>query len=132
MKKLLIVTILAAGTAQGQGFTTQAEVQPILELTRANWVGLGQASGRDLLYFTHLLSWRCGMAEIRYGLNGAAAENVLQMEPCHRDTNQPNAIRELPFVSYPPGTIESVHVVVHFPDGTQIAEGFTRAEIRID
>lgn len=132
MKRVLILALLAAGPVQAQNFTTQAEAQPIIEMTRANWVVIGTATGRDLLYFTHLLSWRCGVEEIRYGLNGAAPETVLQMEPCHRDSNQPNAIRELPFVGYALGTISAVTVLVAFADGTELVQGFARSEIRID
>ncbi|MCC5965287.1 MAG: hypothetical protein JJU24_04045 [Natronohydrobacter sp.] len=131
MKRFFILAMLAA-PAQAQNFTTQAEVQPILEMTRAHWVGIGTATGRDLLYFTHLLSWRCGVVEIRYGLNGAAPETLLQMEPCHRETNQPNAIRELPFIGYALNEIAAVSVRVVFPDGAEMVQEFSRAEIRID
>lgn len=131
MKRILILALLTT-PAQAQNFTTQAEVQPILEITRAHWVGIGTATGRDLLYFTHLLSWRCGVAEIRYGLNGAAPETLLQMEPCHRETNQPNAIRELPFIGFALDEIAAVSVRVVFPDGAEMVQEFTRPEIRID
>lgn len=132
MKRVLILALLVAWPVQAQNFTTQAEVQPIIEMTRANWVAIGTATGRDLLYFTHLLSWRCGVEEIRYGLNGAAPETVLQMEQCHRDSNQPNAIRDLPFIGYGLDTIGAVTVLVAFADGTELVQEFARSEIRID
>lgn len=101
-------------------------------MTRAHWVGIGTATGRDLLYFTHLLSWRCGVTDIRYGVNGAGPDTVLQMEPCHRDTNQPNAIRELPYIGFALDEISAVAVRVTFADGTEMTQEFSRAEIRID
>lgn len=131
-----VIGVVMAGAfatgATAQSFTTQAEVQPILEMTRANWIGIGTATGRDLLYFTHVLSWRCGFAALRYGLNGAEPEIELQIEPCHRDSNSPNAIRELPFVSYGLNSIESVTVELVFADGQVPRESFNRAAIRID
>lgn len=132
MKKGFIFALILGVPAQAQNFTTQGEVQPILEMTRANWVGIGTATGRDLLYFSHLLSWRCGVDRITFGLNGAAPDVTLEMEPCHSDTNQPNAIRELPFVSFPFNTITSVTVAVTFPDGEELRQSYERSAIRID
>lgn len=131
MFRCVLVAVLFAGSAQAQNFTTQAEVQPILEMTRANWIGLGTATGRDLLYFSHVLSWRCGLSEIRYSVNAAEPE-PLEMEPCHRDTNSPNAIRELPFVGFPLEHVQSVMVEIHYPDGQIDRQDFARAAIRID
>ena len=38
--------------------------------------------GQDLLYFTNLLAWRCGLTAIRYRIN--ANEPVeFTMEPCY-------------------------------------------------
>jgi hypothetical protein len=128
---IVMAGVLADG-AHSQAFTTQEEVQPILEMTRAHWVGIGTATGRDLLYFTHVLSWRCGFEAIRYGLNGAEPETELRMEPCHRESNAPNAIRELPFVSYGLNSIESVTVELVFADGQILRESFSRSAIRID
>lgn len=127
--------LLALGMGQmawAQNFTTQTEVQPIIEMTRSNWIAIGTQTGRDLLYFSHLLGWRCGVSVFRYGLNGATPDIVLQMEPCHRDSNQPNAIRELPFVAHDLNSIDSVSVEVVFPDGQVLREDFTRAAILLD
>lgn len=130
MKRVLLLAILA-GPGQAQNFTTQAEVQPILEMTRANWIGIGTATGQDLLYFSHVLSWRCGMSEIRYAVNDGAVK-VLDMEPCYHDITSPNSIRELPFVSHPLNSLETVMVELEFPDGQVLSETYPRSAIRID
>ncbi|MFN7003719.1 MAG: hypothetical protein ACK4NW_09850 [Roseinatronobacter sp.] len=130
MKKAFILALLAM-PVQAQNFTTQAEVQPILEMTRANWVGIGTAMGQDLLYFSHVLSWRCGLSEIRYAVNGGALQ-VLEMEPCYHEITSPNSIRELPFVAHPLNSLESVIVELEFPDGQVISETYPRSAIRID
>jgi hypothetical protein len=83
---------LPAVPAAGQQFTTAAEVRPILEATRGAWLALRPWDGQELLYFTHLESWRCGIAEVRFSVNSTAAGRVWQMDPCFEGTAQPNAI----------------------------------------
>lgn len=123
---------LVAAPASAQQFTTQAEVQPILTMTRANWVAVGTATGNDLLYFTQILGWRCGIAGIRFAVNGAEPLTDYTMEPCHLDLNPPNQIRDLPYLVYPPNSIEQVTVEIVYPDGQVDRETYLRSAIRID
>ncbi|MFN4058768.1 MAG: hypothetical protein ACK4HW_11390 [Roseinatronobacter sp.] len=123
---------LLATPVSVQDFTTQAEVQPILTLTRANWVGIGTATGNDLLYFTQILAWRCGITGIRYGLNGAEPVTDYTMEPCHSDLNPPNQIRDLPCLVFPLNSIEQVTVEITYPDGQVDRESYQRSAIRLD
>ncbi|MDT8856042.1 hypothetical protein RNZ50_13670 [Paracoccaceae bacterium Fryx2] len=119
-----------AGAALAQGFTTAAEIRPILEATRTNWVALREFDGQDLLHFTHLESWRCGLAEVRYGVNGAAPE-VWAMDPCFEGTAQPHAIaagRE-PYIRLPLGSVQAVSVLVTYDDGATDMADFTRAQV---
>ncbi|ROU00228.1 hypothetical protein EAT49_13305 [Histidinibacterium lentulum] len=112
-------------------FTTAVEVKPILAATRGSWVAVREWEGQDWVYFTHLLSWRCGLHEIRFGLNGAPPEEILEMEPCHEETMQPNAlISDLPiWRTYPPGSVQSITMEVTFDDNTTERHEVTRAEI---
>lgn len=116
-------------------FTTAVEVKPIVGMTRSNWVAVRLYEGQDLLYFTHLLSWRCGIWDIRYGLNGATADTVFPMEPCHEDSAQPNAMTDvetfLPYVALPPESIESVEVEITYDDGTTESARFDRGAVLI-
>lgn len=116
-------------------FTTAVEVKPILGMTKGNWVAVRDYNGQDLVYFTHLLSWRCGLWDIRYGVNGAPAEEVFPMEPCYPDSATPNAMTDvetfLPYVTMPPGSVESIYVEVTFDDGTTDFARFDRAEVEI-
>lgn len=127
---LAAALVLAGQGAAAQGFTTAAEVRPILEATRAAWVALRPWDGAELLYFTHLESWRCGIAEIRYAVNGAAPQ-VWPVEPCFEGTATPNAIGadRLPFTRLPAGEAQTVSVWLVLDDGTPMEATFARAAI---
>ena len=116
-------------------YTTAMEVRPILGMTKNNWVGVREFDGQDLLYFTHLMAWRCGLWDIRYGINGEPAINVILMEPCNEAFAQPNAMIDienfLPYVVFPLGSIESVYVEIVFDDGGSDFAQFDRSEVRI-
>lgn len=108
--------------ATGQ-FTTALEVKPILSMTKVNWAAISTDSGSDMLFFSNLLAWRCGLWEVRYGINGAPADTVLEMEPCHMDTAQPNAMTDVVgypiWVTFPGGSIDTLRIEVTFDDGTE-------------
>ncbi|SDC95729.1 hypothetical protein [Ruegeria marina] len=112
-------------------FTTAVEVRPILNATRGNWVALRDYDGQDLLYVTHLWSWRCGLAQIRIGINGAEPE-IWPLPACHGDTAAPNAITEsdgLPFRSFPSGSVAQIDVELVYDDLGEDAAGFSRAQV---
>ncbi|MGK7652185.1 hypothetical protein ACSQ76_07155 [Roseovarius sp. B08] len=113
-------------------FTTAAEIKPIIEATRGNWVAVREYDGQDLLYLTHLLSWRCGMHQVRVGVNGGAME-VWQMPPCQTDTAAPNAFPDdaVIYKSFGPGEIESIAVEILYDDLATAEGTFGRTEVLI-
>ncbi|MBU2866963.1 hypothetical protein [Pacificibacter marinus] len=130
--------VLALGIispAFGANFTTAAEVKPILQATKANWIAVRLYEGRDLLYFTNLLAWRCGVAKIEYAVNGGDMVKFVA-EPCYLDQAQPNALKveglDAILVSFPPQTIEAIDVRVTFADETVEEATYTRAAVQID
>lgn len=135
MKALAIlasVLALTAAPARAQSFTTAAEVRPILQATKASWVALREYDGNDLLYFTHLESWRCGLSEVRFSVNSTAATKVWEMEPCHEGEAQPNALKRadhLPYTVLPLGMANTVSVVITYDDGTEDRADYTRQAI---
>lgn len=114
-------------------FTTAVEVKPIIGMTKPNWVAIRLYEGNDLVYFTHLLAWRCGLWEIRYSLNGDEALQTFPMEPCHEDTAQPNAMTDvanyLPYVSLPGESVDQVYVELVFDDGSTDFAVFSRQNV---
>lgn len=116
-------------------FTTAGEVKPILGMTKANWVAVRNYEGQDLLYFTHLMSWRCGIWDVKYGINGADPTEIFEMEPCYDDTATPNNMLmpdgQLPFLAFEENSIESISVELTYDDGTSDVASFERAAIQI-
>ena len=116
-------------------FTTATEIKPILEMTKAQWTGIREFNGQDLVYFTQLFSWRCGMWGMHYGLNGADPVTPMPLEPCNTEYAQPNVMVDienfLPYIVQPLGSVEQVIVRVTFDDGTSQTESFERGNVRI-
>lgn len=114
-------------------FTTAIEVKPIIGMTKQNWVAVRRYEGNDLVYFTHLLAWRCGLWEIRYSLNSDEPLQVFPMEPCHEDTAQPNAMTDvanyLPYITRPLDSVDTIYVELVFDDGTTDFAVFSRQDV---
>lgn len=116
-------------------FTTAVEVKPILGATKGSWVAVRDYNGQDLVYFTHLMSWRCGLWDVKYGLNGAAADQVIALEPCHEDTAAANAMTDIEnfpiYLTMPPGSVQSISVLITYDDGSTEAGEFERNAVLI-
>ncbi|GAB1362639.1 hypothetical protein MASR1M32_18750 [Rhodobacter sp.] len=118
--------------ALAQDFTTAAEVKPILQATRPQWIAIREFDGKDLIYFTNLLAWRCGVERIAWGINGGAPQTVMPMEPCHEGEAAPNALKMetvLPYAEAPLGAITSVSVAVTFDDGSVEVADYDRSAV---
>lgn len=125
---------MTAAGACAENFTTAAEVKPILQATKAQWIAVRNYEGQDLLYFTNLLSWRCGLTEVFYSVNGGEM-TPFEMEPCYLDTAQPNALKaetlDAILVSFPAGSVETIDLNVTFDDGTSEQAHFERKAVEI-
>lgn len=130
-KPMAIALMLAAPPAAAQQFTTAAEVRPILEATRDNWVAVREYDGRDLLYFTHLLAWRCGLEDISYGINDDTVFSEWAMPDCYEGTASPGAIRETDriYARLPLREVRSITVVITYDDGAVSEMTYDRADI---
>jgi len=128
----VIVALGFGGGAQAQ-FMTAAEVKPILDMTQPDWVAVRVFDGQDLLYFTHIEAFRCGLAGVRYGINGAAANTPYALEACYEGTANPNAMDPVahpPYVSFPVGSVHTVTIQIKYDDGSITEANFARAQIQ--
>jgi len=113
-------------------FTTAAEVKQIVGMTKANWVAVREYNAQDWVYATQLLSWRCGMHQMRFAINDGPME-VWDLPRCQMATATPNAFPEgdLPYRTYPPGHVQTIDIEVLFDDLDTDSARFERAEVMI-
>ena len=105
---------LAGGSAAAQGLLGQEP--KILGLTKGSWAYFRDYNGRQLIYFTHLEAYRCGISQMRYSLNSDALDQEWKLRPC--DPKAPNSITtDKPYISLPLGTASSISVQLTFMDG---------------
>ncbi|WP_323783440.1 hypothetical protein [Thalassovita sp.] len=112
-------------------FTTAQEVRPILGMTKASWIAVREYDGHDIVYFTQLLSWRCGLNAIRYSINGGPLQ-LYDLPACHEDTASPNALvgeEGMPIMGLPPKSVQQVYVEVFYDDMTTDSATFDRKSV---
>ena len=106
----------------------------ILELTKANWIGVREWDGQDLLYFTHLQVYRCAMDQIRYFVN-VGKPRVREMEPCYDDLPTPYIMKapegHLPYDRHELNSIQTITVEITLKDGSVLKETFERGQVMI-
>lgn len=108
------LAVAAPATAQ----MSDDQIKQILTLTRANWVAFRDWQGNQLIYFTHLEAWKCGIEAVHYGLDEAPVETVWQLEACN--PKAPNTVtKERPYLTLPAGSVKSISVQLTFKDGTK-------------
>jgi len=112
----VLLSPLNVGPGIAQDFTTSAGVKPILELIRPQWVAIRPYDGKDHLYFTTLLVYRCGIEQISFAYNGGPFQ-VLDHEPCYAGEANPSALKietHLPYVVAPLDGLQSVDIRLEF------------------
>ncbi|WP_372884204.1 hypothetical protein [Shimia sp.] len=109
-------------------FLTAGEVRPILEATKGNWIAVREFNGMDLLYFTHLLAWRCGLYEVSFAVNGGEMQrfDMPDCDPANAMAVPPEATV---YLEYPLGSIETVAVELLYDDLARAGESFQRANV---
>lgn len=114
-------------------FTTAVEVKPILEATKGNWVAVREFDGKDLVYVTHLWSWRCGLSALAISVNDEPLQNW-PLPPCHMEYAAPNAILEgdgQPYLGMRLGGVQKVTIQVVYDDLSMDVATFDRGSVLI-
>ena len=88
----------------------------ILDMTATSWLSFREFNGL-LVYYTHLMSYRCAIREVRVGIDSAVPDKVLKMPPC--DVRDPSAIPNdaQPYLKLAP-TTQFVSVELTYRDGS--------------
>lgn len=134
LKSATLMAFLAPGPLLAQGkFLTAAEVKPILTATQGNWIAVRRYNGQDLLYFSHLLAWRCGLSQVSYAINTDAPLIDWPLTPCNEDSPTPAAIGDDQpiYTDQPLSSIKTVTVRITYDDDTTDQVTFERAKIEI-
>lgn len=132
-----VAALISKFTAEPQDptgkFTTAVEIRPMLDASRASWMGVREYEGRDLVYFSHLLAMRCGLVGVFYAINDDALKEW-PLPPCHFDLGWPNSILAqdgLIFAPYPLKSVDTISVTVVYDDLTTDSVRYERNEIKI-
>jgi outer membrane biosynthesis protein TonB len=90
----------------------------ILDQFWTSWVAFDASGNTGLVYYTHILSYRCAVKEVRYSLNGASLDKTLDMPPCNE--KDPYALPDgvMPYFKVSKD-VTSMAVQVTYADGTQ-------------
>ena len=88
----------------------------ILDMTATSWLSFREFNGL-LVYYTHLMSYRCAIREVRVGIDSAVPDKVLKMPPC--DPRDPGVIPHdsQPYLKLAPST-QFVSVELTYRDGS--------------
>jgi hypothetical protein len=88
----------------------------ILDMTATSWLSFREFNGL-LVYYTHLMSYRCAIREVRVGIDSAVPDKVLKLPPCN--PRDPSVIPHdaQPYLKLAPAT-KSVSVELTYRDGS--------------
>jgi hypothetical protein len=88
----------------------------MLEMTAGSWLMFREYNGL-LLYYTHLVSYRCAIRQVRIGLDSTMPNQAIALPPC--DPARPYEIPDklLPYMKVPPAT-KTVSVELTYRDGS--------------
>lgn len=90
----------------------------ILDQFWTSWIAFDASGNKGLVYFTHILSYRCAIKDVTYGLNDGPLDKRIEMPAC--DAENPYAIPN----DYQPyfkvgDDIKSMSMQITYSDGTQ-------------
>ena len=94
----------------------EREQRKILEMTAGSWLSFRQYNGL-LLYYTHLMSYRCAIRQFRIGIDSTIPDKVIAMPPCNERDPMAIPADAQPYLKVPPATA-LVSVELTFRDGS--------------
>ena len=95
------------------------EQKATLEQFWTSWIAFREFQGMKV-YFTHLITYRCAIKEVRYGYNGGPADKVFKLPDC--DPADPHSVPyEAKVFMNVPAKTASMSVQLTYVDGSQSA-----------
>ena len=114
-------------------FTTAGEIKMILTATKPNWVAVRLYDGQDIVYFTQLLSWRCGFHQVKYAINDGPMQTY-DLPPCHLDLAAPNSLIDneaMPIMGLAPESVQSLSIEILYDDLSTDSASYQRGQVLI-
>jgi uncharacterized caspase-like protein len=94
----------------------EREQRKILEMTAGNWLSFREFNG-PLVYYTHLVSYRCAIRQVRIGIDSTIPDRPLAMPPCNEKDPMSIPADAQPWIKLPPAT-GVVSVELTYRDGS--------------
>lgn len=116
---LTAMTVLSeSSNAQTTKVMPLAQIKTIMDATKNSWLAFRVYSGRQLIYFTQIISWHCGLSEIRYSLNGTDLDKRFPVPKCN--PHLPNNIgqNDKIYLEFKPNTVKTVAVQLIYDDAS--------------
>ena len=85
-------------------------------MTAGSWLSFREFNGL-LLYYTHLVSYRCAIRQVRIGLNSTIPDRPIAMPPCNEKDPMTIPADAQPYLKVPP-TTALVSVEITYRDGS--------------
>jgi hypothetical protein len=110
----ILATLLSSAMAQSaisgneKMILTMPQMQP-------NWVSFRNYNGRQLIYFTILEAYKCGIRKVAYSINSEALDQEWLLQPCNPKKQQ-DVTTNKPYLSLPLGTAKFIAVQLTFND----------------
>ncbi|ARQ01969.1 caspase family protein [Pseudorhodoplanes sinuspersici] len=100
----------------------------ILEMTSGSWLSFREFNGL-MVYYTHLMSYRCAIREVKIGIDSTVPDKKLAMPVC--DPSNPSSIPHSaqPYLKLSPGT-KFVSIELTYRDGSVSETKTFRADAR--
>lgn len=128
---LLALALFAPLPASAQMVTAE-QIRPILDATKSSWIAVRRWEGQDLIYFTHLESWRCGLSGVRFGINDEEPVRDYELAFCDETAANPmafDAAAHPPYLSFPLDSIKTITVEITYDDDKTDLVTFDRAKV---
>ena len=95
-----------------------AQMKQILNMTKSSWVSFRDFNGKQLIYFTHLESYTCGIKEVKYSIDSDKLDKIWTLQPC--DTKNPMAVtKPKPYLSLKLNSAKSIALKITFVDDSK-------------
>lgn len=88
----------------------------ILDMTATSWLSFREFNGL-LVYYTHLMSYRCAIREVRIGIDTSVPDQVLKMPPCNMKDPSTIPSDAKPYLKLSPSN-QFVSVELTYRDGS--------------